>query len=51
VTSTCASPGAAATCSTSTATVSWTGTLTNASFYVETAAGTDGLYLDDASFQ
>ncbi|GLX96161.1 family 43 glycosylhydrolase [Herbidospora sp. NBRC 101105] len=36
---------------TGTATVSWTGTLTNASFYVETAAGTDGLYIDDASFQ
>ncbi|WP_155340974.1 family 43 glycosylhydrolase [Acrocarpospora corrugata] len=33
------------------ATLSWTGTLTSASFYVETAAGTDGLYLDDASFQ
>ncbi|MDA0633950.1 family 43 glycosylhydrolase [Nonomuraea sp. MCN248] len=36
---------------TGTASVSWTGTLTNASFYVETAAGTDGLYVDDASFQ
>ncbi|MFB9474141.1 family 43 glycosylhydrolase [Nonomuraea salmonea] len=36
---------------TGTATVSWTGTLTNASFYVETAAGTDGLYVDDASFR
>ncbi|MCG5221036.1 family 43 glycosylhydrolase [Streptosporangium soli] len=36
---------------TGTATVSWTGTLTNASLYVETAAGTDGLYVDDASFQ
>ncbi|MET8387922.1 family 43 glycosylhydrolase [Streptosporangium canum] len=36
---------------TGTTTVSWTGTLTNASFYVETAAGTDGLYIDDASFQ
>ncbi|MEU8379647.1 carbohydrate-binding protein [Streptosporangium sp. NPDC048865] len=36
---------------TGTATVSWTGTLTNASFYVETAAGTDGIYIDDASFQ
>ncbi|WP_066367873.1 family 43 glycosylhydrolase [Herbidospora mongoliensis] len=36
---------------TGTATVSWTGTLTNASLYVETAAGTDGLYIDDASFQ
>ncbi|WP_156046203.1 family 43 glycosylhydrolase [Herbidospora cretacea] len=36
---------------TGTATVSWTGALTNASFYVETAAGTDGLYVDDTSFQ
>lgn len=36
---------------TGTATVSWTGALTNASFYVETVAGTDGLYIDDASFQ
>uniref|UniRef100_UPI000ADE34F2 carbohydrate binding domain-containing protein n=1 Tax=Herbidospora sakaeratensis TaxID=564415 RepID=UPI000ADE34F2 len=36
---------------TGTTTVSWTGTLTNASFYVETTAGTDGLYVDDASFQ
>ncbi|MFG1949381.1 family 43 glycosylhydrolase [Nonomuraea sp. NPDC048826] len=36
---------------TGTATVSWTGTLTNASFYVETVAGTDGLYVDDASFR
>lgn len=36
---------------TGTTTVSWTGTLTNASFYVETAAGTDGLYIDDASFR
>ncbi|WP_308169673.1 family 43 glycosylhydrolase [Acrocarpospora catenulata] len=36
---------------TGTTTVSWTGTLTNASFYVETATGTDGLYIDDASFQ
>ncbi|GAT70450.1 glycoside hydrolase [Planomonospora sphaerica] len=36
---------------TGTATVSWTGTLTNASFYVETTAGTDGLYVDDASFR
>jgi hypothetical protein len=34
-----------------TATVSWTGTLTGATLYVETTAGTDGLYLDDASFQ
>jgi hypothetical protein len=36
---------------TGTATVSWTGTLTSASFYVETTAGADGLYVDDASFQ
>ncbi|MFB9682477.1 carbohydrate binding domain-containing protein, partial [Streptosporangium vulgare] len=36
---------------TGTTTVSWTGTLTNASFYVETAAGTDGIYIDDASLQ
>ncbi|MEV4364693.1 carbohydrate-binding protein [Nonomuraea sp. NPDC049625] len=36
---------------TGTTTVSWTGTLTNASFHVETATGTDGLYIDDASFQ
>nr|WP_165781069.1 carbohydrate binding domain-containing protein [Streptosporangium minutum] len=36
---------------TGTTTVSWTGTLTNASFYVETVAGTDGLYIDDAAFQ
>ncbi|MFD7310502.1 non-reducing end alpha-L-arabinofuranosidase family hydrolase [Promicromonospora sp. NPDC059942] len=34
---------------TGTATVSWSGTLSSASFYVETAAGTDGLYIDDAS--
>ncbi|MFF5232651.1 family 43 glycosylhydrolase [Dactylosporangium sp. NPDC000521] len=32
-----------------TATVSWTGTLTGATFYVETTAGTDNFYLDDAS--
>jgi hypothetical protein len=36
---------------TGTATVSWTGTLSGATLYVETSAGTDGLYLDDASFQ
>ncbi|GGM81912.1 family 43 glycosylhydrolase [Dactylosporangium sucinum] len=36
---------------TGTATVSWTGTLTGATFYVETAAGTDSLYVDDVSFQ
>ncbi|MFI2364122.1 non-reducing end alpha-L-arabinofuranosidase family hydrolase [Promicromonospora sp. NPDC019610] len=34
---------------TGTATVSWSGTLSSATFYVETAAGTDGLYIDDAS--
>jgi arabinoxylan arabinofuranohydrolase len=34
-----------------TATASWSGTLSKAVFYVETAAGTDNLYLDDASFQ
>jgi arabinoxylan arabinofuranohydrolase len=34
-----------------TATVSWSGTLSNAVLYVETAAGTDGLLIDDASFQ
>ena len=34
-----------------TATVSWTGTLTGATFYVETTAGTDGFSIDDASFQ
>ncbi|NYH40968.1 hypothetical protein HNR22_000695 [Micromonospora jinlongensis] len=36
---------------TGTATVSWSGTLTGATFYVETAAGTDSLLVDDASFQ
>ncbi|MEV7965989.1 family 43 glycosylhydrolase [Sphaerisporangium sp. NPDC088356] len=36
---------------TGTATVSWSGTLTGATFYVETAAGTDGFSIDDASFQ
>ena len=36
---------------TGTATVSWTGTLSGATLYVETAAGTDSLYVDDASFQ
>lgn len=29
--------------------VSWSGTLSSASFYVETADGTDNLYIDDAS--
>ncbi|MFI6318817.1 family 43 glycosylhydrolase [Nonomuraea sp. NPDC050556] len=36
---------------TGTATASWTGTLTGATFYVETAAGTDGFSIDDASFR
>lgn len=36
---------------TGTATVSWSGTLTGATFYVETAAGTDPLIVDDASLQ
>ena len=34
---------------TGTATVSWSGTLSSASYYVETAAGTDSFYIDDAS--
>jgi hypothetical protein len=34
-----------------TATVSWSGTLSGATFYVETTAGTDSFYIDDASFQ
>jgi len=34
-----------------TATVSWSGTLSSASFYVETSAGTDSFSVDDASFQ
>ncbi|MBO3743224.1 family 43 glycosylhydrolase [Actinoplanes flavus] len=36
---------------TGTATVSWSGTLSGATWYVETASGTDGYYLDDAVFQ
>jgi lysophospholipase L1-like esterase len=32
-------------------TVSWTGTLTSARFYVETTSGTDNFYIDDASLQ
>ena len=35
---------------TGTVTVSWTGTLSSATWYVETAAGTDSFYIDDASF-
>jgi len=34
-----------------TATVSWTGTLSSATFYVETTSGTDSFYIDDASFR
>ena len=34
-----------------TATVSWTGSLTGATFYVETTSGTDGLLVDDVSLQ
>lgn len=34
---------------TGTTNVSWTGTLSSATFYVETAAGTDSLLIDDAS--
>ncbi len=36
---------------TGTTTVSWTGTLTSARFYIETASGTDNFYIDDASMQ
>jgi arabinoxylan arabinofuranohydrolase len=36
---------------TGTATVSWTGSLSRAVLYVETAAGTDGLHVDDASLE
>jgi hypothetical protein len=35
---------------TGTATVSWSGTLSSATLYVETAAGTDSFFIDDASF-
>jgi arabinoxylan arabinofuranohydrolase len=34
-----------------TATVSWSGSLSNAIFYVETTSGTDSFFIDDASFQ
>ncbi|MCF4121331.1 carbohydrate binding domain-containing protein [Antribacter sp. KLBMP9083] len=34
---------------TGTTNVSWTGTLSSATFYVESAAGTDSLFIDDAS--
>ena len=36
---------------TGTTTVSWTGTLSSARFYVETASGTDSFYTDDAAMQ
>ncbi|MGW4155415.1 family 43 glycosylhydrolase [Micromonospora chersina] len=36
---------------TGTATVSWSGTLSGATFYVETASGTDGFSVDDVSLQ
>lgn len=36
---------------TGTATVSWSGTLSSARFYVETASGTDSFFIDDASLQ
>jgi len=35
---------------TGTTTVSWTGTLSSATLYVETVAGTDSFFIDDASF-
>jgi hypothetical protein len=34
-----------------TATVSWTGTLSSATLYVETTAGTASFFIDDASFK
>jgi len=36
---------------TGTVTVSWSGTLSSATWYVETAAGTDNFYVDDTSMQ
>jgi hypothetical protein len=36
---------------TGTSAVSWSGTLTSARLYVETTAGTDNFYIDDASMQ
>jgi len=36
---------------TGTATVSWSGTLSSARFYVETTAGTDNFFIDDTSMQ
>jgi hypothetical protein len=34
-----------------TTTVSWSGTLSSATFYVETTSGTDSFYIDDVTFQ
>ena len=34
-----------------TTTVSWSGTLSSAQFYVETTSGTDSFLIDDASIQ
>jgi lysophospholipase L1-like esterase len=34
-----------------TTTVSWSGTLSSATFYVETTSGTDGFFIDDASMR
>ena len=36
---------------TGTTTVSWSGTLSSATFYVETITGTDSFFIDDASMQ
>jgi hypothetical protein len=36
---------------TGTTTVSWSGTLSSATFYVETTSGTDSFFIDDASMQ
>jgi lysophospholipase L1-like esterase len=36
---------------TGTTTVSWSGTLSSATFYAETSSGTDGFFVDDASMQ
>jgi hypothetical protein len=36
---------------TGTATVSWSGALSSANLYVETAAGTGNFYIDDASLK
>jgi hypothetical protein len=36
---------------TGTATVSWSGTLSAATFYIETTSGTDGFVVDDVAIQ